>query len=321
MANSVGQNNPTSKPIRFKNTDTSAEWYKNKIKFENELNLSPIIQSNDSIHLRFKLDASVVDIGLNKNKTIGGQTCTYIYKTHKKTKHSYSTYTQLTHIDSSSACLIFECYHKIANIPTQDSIKSWNYGFDGSTFNIQISEQTSYLYKSYWSPYNFVDRIPEAKRIQEFIDTLYSILKLNEKRHLLMESQGEGFYTNDFFESTYLPSEQTRKILLEQRPNLIYLDSMKPLLIQYLKDTLNKIVSQNPNLVKHSEINLYFSKRNKLIEVTTCCRSKNLLEKIAYRRKKRALKKAFKHISPSFIKSKYTYRIRLLIHQNGVTVY
>ena len=317
-----GQNNLTSKPIRFKNTDTSEKQYKNTIRFENSLNLSPIILSNDSIHLRFELYSSFVDIGLTKNKTIEGQICTYIYKTLKGTVRSYKkTSTQLSNIDSSSASRIFECYQKIAKTPTQDSIKSWNYGFDGSTFNIQISNHTSYLYKSYWSPYAFVDKIPEAKKIQEFIDTLYSILQLNEKRNLLMDSLGEGFYTNDFFEYTFVPSERTKRKLLRQRPNLIYLDSMKALLIQYLEDTLSKISFHNPNVVKNTEVSLYFSKRNRLIDIKISWKSYTFFEKMHQSKKKRAFKKAFKHIKPSFMKSKYTYSIRLKILYNGVIVH
>ncbi len=66
----------------------------------------------------------------------------------------------------------------INQIPSDKFIQNWNHGFDGITYFFQFKDDSCYSFKNYWTPP--AQSIPEAAKIQNFINSFYKISGFSE---------------------------------------------------------------------------------------------------------------------------------------------
>ena len=63
----------------------------------------------------------------------------------------------------------------VDTIPDDAYIADWKMGFDGIDYKLQQKKDSTYTFKSYWSPFLFKE-LPQAIVIQHFTDELLNIV-------------------------------------------------------------------------------------------------------------------------------------------------
>jgi hypothetical protein len=176
-------NIPTYK--NYQNQIDTTLWFKWKDSLAEKLNLSNLQTSNDIFHFRFWTDIQAVDIWTTDSSTYFGTVTNYAQRYNRKlySKGIYQidkVFSNKINLDSSKARKIFNLLGtlNIVNIPTDDKIKGWQHGFDGTEYIIETSNKSQYDFKTYWTPSLFADTLIEAKQIQTLVDRLFNDFKI-----------------------------------------------------------------------------------------------------------------------------------------------
>lgn len=310
--NIYGQNDKKILIPFSENGDTSY-WYLNRYERYKKLNLTNIETNTDDFHFRLWLNGQIVEIWTQDNKTFFGALINYIdsnerFDIKKQKTNTYKTFSNQVQLDTSIARQTYILYKTINSIPTEDSIIEWKSGLDGITYVFEISTPTFYSFKSYWTPSIQDSNLIEAKQIQKFIDEINQILNLDVEYDKFFSTLKPGCYTiNHCLIMTKLSQEQI-DFILENKPYMDYLNSVKDTLNNYLSDTLTKILNKYGDLkCNNIKFLLVFSEKNKLIKITTNNDLHDFMEKILFYKCRRKIKKAFKLIKVDFVHSKIVY--------------
>ncbi|MEO7119480.1 MAG: hypothetical protein ABIY62_00200 [Ginsengibacter sp.] len=176
-------NIPTYK--NYQNQVDTTLWFKWKSALAEKLELPNLQTSKDTFHFRFWTDIQVLDIWTFDNSTFFGLVTNYAQrydpKLLKKGTHQVDTvFSNNIQLDSSIAKNIFQLLEKlnIVNIPSDDKIKGWQQGLDGTEYIIETSNKSQYDFKTYWTPSIFAKTTIEAKQIQTLVDKFYNDFKL-----------------------------------------------------------------------------------------------------------------------------------------------
>ena len=158
---SAGQTKSVNIPINSV-SDTSY-WFKRLEKYTFDKKLPDLVKNLDSVHLRISTIEEAVDVWTNDFKDFKG-TVTAFVKCGKYQAYNYTTISKP--IDNKTASQIFQLLNRdeILVIPTDNKIKGWGQGFDGTETLIEYSTPQLYYFKEYWSPYGFKE-IKEAQLI------------------------------------------------------------------------------------------------------------------------------------------------------------
>lgn len=163
------------------NGDTSF-WYKYQIKQLRKLSLPSLDTSLNKECYRVWTDKQVIDIWQSSNGTFNGNLITwtdeYVPYNEKPTNRSYIKVKSLTGDTAQSAQHLFVS-SGILSLPTDDSIKGWQSGFDGIEFIIEHSTQNSYTFKTYWTP-KAQDSLAEAIQVQTFVDSIFALVNAQQ---------------------------------------------------------------------------------------------------------------------------------------------
>lgn len=158
------------------NGDTSYS-YKYQTKQVRKLSL-PFLQSLlNKEYYRVWTNKQVIDIWQNQSGIISGTLTTwtdeYIPNNEKPTNR---TFIKVNSLSQDTANLVRQLFisSDILNLPTGDSIKGWQNGFDGITYIIENSSKNNYYFKTYWTP-EAQDSLIEAKRVQLFVDSAFTL--------------------------------------------------------------------------------------------------------------------------------------------------
>ncbi len=183
--------------INYKNEIDTSLWFKSTYDLVREINLKDLQNSTDTFHFRFWTDSQAVDIWTIDHNSYFGQVtdfaCRYNDKLFRKGIYKIDKiYSNQFSIDSAKARQIFDFidFHSIGAIPTDDKIKGWGQGLDGQEYLIETSTSTTYDFKTYWSPWVFVDSVNEARRIQALAEYLYNDPKINDYHQKLELPKG-----------------------------------------------------------------------------------------------------------------------------------
>jgi hypothetical protein len=153
------------------------------------------INKIDSKHcFRFWNGVYIIELKHIDNDLIG--TVTFMvqqYRTKKEGRIYYKTSTLTDRTTKQIQELVDN--HNLIQLPTDKMISNWDKGLDGITFITEHCNNSSFSFKSYWTPRSFEDKVPEAKRFVEFLDELNSIEELNEL--------GNKFWTRQPFTTYY----------------------------------------------------------------------------------------------------------------------
>ncbi len=306
-----GQNNKTINIPHHKNRDSTL-WYKWQHEREDKLKLTNLISCTENFHFRFWTTGQAVDIWTNDYKSFFGRLTNYSYsyepfdydKQKRKPSRTFSNQVQLdTSLARQSYCLI----NAISSIPDQDSITGWGQGFDGITYFFETSTPVYYSFKRYWTPTAQDSNLIEAKQIQKFVDSIYTILNLSIEFDKFFTTLKPGLYTNDNFMISRKLTEKQIETWKKYKPNRDYMASVKDTLNNYLSDTLTKIFQKYGELECYNHFYLKFSKKNTLIKITTNSHFLNFKDRMDSYKCRRKIRKAFKDVQFDFVHSKVSY--------------
>lgn len=164
-------------------TGDTSFWYKYQNKQLNKLSLSSLDTSSSKEYYRVWTNRQVINIWQNSNGTSGGDLITwtdeYVPYNEKPTNRTHVNVQPLT---SDTAEFVRQLFLSsgILKLPTDDSIKRWQQGFDGITYVIEQSTNDSYSFKTYWTP-KAQDSLREAMQVQMFIDSAFSLVNAQQK--------------------------------------------------------------------------------------------------------------------------------------------
>ncbi|HBS87796.1 MAG: hypothetical protein A2W91_11225 [Bacteroidetes bacterium GWF2_38_335] len=290
----------------YENGDT-CYWYKIFQKKTSDLHLQNLLTSTDTFHFRFQDHSHVVDVFTTDNKTYHAMiTCyTYSYISDDKKKKP-KVYSVQVESDPVLAEKIFYFAKQIDTIPTEDLIKGWNNGCDGVTYLFESSNPSSYYFKTYWTPKAQDSIVREAKIIQNFVDSLYSCLKLHEKFQSFFSTLKPGSYTNGSMIITK-PSKKQIKRSIKYEPYRAYLETVNDTLNKYLSDTLTTLLQTNKADFFYRTYYLKMSSKNKLKKIKTDEDFNAMDSKKNYKQNKKNIRKAFRRIKIDFVHSKVSY--------------
>lgn len=153
-------------------------WYKYAKELEEKIELTDFEKRTNEFSFRFRNYGQVVEI-IKDSTNISGSVTNYIYY-RKKEKSERKTLFKKEFLSEIQAKNIYEIVQnaEVLELPSDKDIKNWSQGFDGITYIFERADKSTYSFKNYWSPHS--REIPEAVRIQKFINVLKDTLKLVE---------------------------------------------------------------------------------------------------------------------------------------------
>ena len=172
---SFGQSKDVSIPINNK-IDTSY-WYEVQQNKYSKAGLPNLINSSDTLHIRFSNEVQAIDVWTNDFKTFYGTFTNFTTSTGQEIFFSDKSY-----LDTGIAKLVYKIFIELSifNIPTIQKIPKWEQGFDGKEFIIEYSTPKIYSFKEYWSPSYFKNKIKMAATIDSLTHRLEETLQMQQ---------------------------------------------------------------------------------------------------------------------------------------------
>jgi len=183
-------------PVNIKGDTTSL--YQWSFKLHGKLKLKDLTKTSEPFHFRFWQDGQAVDLWTTDNKTFQGLSTNYIWE--YKPRHSAKPskiFTAQYRIDTALSRQAYKLFGKdsISGIPSEEKIKGWNQGLDGTFYLMEISSSNAYAFKSYWTPTAQKD-LKEAGRIEGFIENLNKVLHLSVFSQKFQSTLRGGTYSD-----------------------------------------------------------------------------------------------------------------------------
>lgn len=152
-------------------------WYAYQQQLCKKLHLTDVIHDSCRNHFRLWTDTRIVDVCRERCRT----TSTLIRWTEEVVPHNEAPtgriYKQV--ISAESAGLRIDTLIKdsrIEAIPDQSLIKGWQQGLDGTEYLIEYTTDSTYYFKTYWTP-TAQENVKEALVVQHFVDSMLSIVE------------------------------------------------------------------------------------------------------------------------------------------------
>jgi hypothetical protein len=207
--------------------DTSF-WYGHQKRNLNKLSMIPLDSSCNGRSLRIWTDKQVIEIRESADGKMNGRLISWADEQVPSNETSTNrTFVMTRQIMSDTAFAISELFWHgdIAVLPTDDSIASWQHGFDGITYIIEQSSGCAYSFRSYWTPIAQGD-LKEAKIVQSFIDSVLVFADANTALKLFTKAIPYESYSNGGFGIAVrvLTPKQRKKYAQERRK---YLSTLK----------------------------------------------------------------------------------------------
>jgi hypothetical protein len=308
---------------QYKNGDTTL-WYIWQQEKDDKLKLPHLISTTDSFHFRFWKEGQAVDIWTNDYQTVFGQLINYTnsYQSHdddKRKQKPGKTFSSAVQLDTLLALQVMELMKTIDSIPSEESINGWENGCDGVTYILETSTPTHYYFKSYWTPTAQDSTLLEAKQIQSFVNSVTTLLSLNEEYNKFFGALKPGSYREGMVVTTKFTRQQ-RKRWVKDIPHRQYLESIEDTLNQYLSDTLTKRLAALGGINCYSPFVLQFSPKNKLTKISLDKHFYDLVDRMEYRKCKRKIRSAFSEVEARFVNCKRSYSKIFNYYDNNVTI-
>ncbi|SEH95309.1 hypothetical protein SAMN02927937_02348 [Paenimyroides aquimaris] len=172
----------------------TAYWYKYAKELEEKIELTDFEKTTSKFSFRFRNYGQVVEI-IKDSTNISGSVTNYLYYRRKENSERKTLFRK-EFLSEAQAKNIYEIVQnaEISELPSDKDIKNWSQGFDGITYIFECADKSTYSFKNYWSPEG--QKIPEAARIQKFINVLKDTLNLAEdyERFEVNLPKRTGFY-------------------------------------------------------------------------------------------------------------------------------
>lgn len=132
------------------------------------------ILENRGNSFRLSTYGSMIEIQRNESEYFGS--LTYFVSEVDDSRTDKRVFKRTFNIDNQIVKTLFDLLDssRIDEIPSSKLIENYRYGFDGITYFFENKSNNQYSFKNYWSPNS--QNIPEAIKIQDFIDQFYKIV-------------------------------------------------------------------------------------------------------------------------------------------------
>ena len=276
-------------------------------------------------YVRIYLSAQQVDLYSNDGRTYNGfllNTATQ-FGPEKKDKWGNressedKLFYQRTRLDSAVCTKVARALFVSGQdtIPSSDSIKSWERGWLDCFCGIGFSFYSNSRRKS--NEYSCVceqgDTVKYAGIVKANYNMLYKEFNLDTS-HIRFQDflPGGHAYTTGtiwiMYKSSDKENRRYNKAAKKHKADWDYLDSIKDSLNKYLSDTLTKLFKTDSNFDSYHSFILQFSKRNRLIRIISTDKDFiDIGDWIDYHRDKKKIRRAFRKVNASFVKTKIKY--------------
>lgn len=165
----------------YEDGDTSL-WYKWRIELCDQIKLDSVQNSENNWHFRLWTNKQAIDIW----EDVDGRTFSKLTSWSKEhtpydevpTNRIFYENILLDSAKTNKLIKLIDSTH-IKNIPDEDSIESWEQGFDGITYIIETADSNEYFFKTYWTP-TAQGSLKEAIVVQDFVDRCLEITDSKE---------------------------------------------------------------------------------------------------------------------------------------------
>jgi hypothetical protein len=170
-------------------------WYSRTKELASVFYLKDITTFSEPFHFRFWTETQAIDIWTPNNKTYQGKIIHYASEVREDKQDTIERiHSHIINIDTSTARKIYQyvMQQQLFTIPTQDSIKDWGYGFDGTTYFVEYSTPSLYSFKDYWLPE--IQPLKEAKVIVNVLHFLQQTLNMDTDWDAFAKTLPQGCY-------------------------------------------------------------------------------------------------------------------------------
>lgn len=207
----------TSKP----NGD-STFWFKYQTAIARKLSLPLLDTSTKAEYVRIWTNKQAIDLWREMSGEISGTLTTWTdeYAPYNE-EPTNRTFIKANELNGDSLRLLRELLtsSNILFLPTDDSIKGWQQGFDGITYIIEHSTKDSYSFKSYWTP-QAQDSLKEAIHVHTFIDNAFSLANAQTVwKEFSKQIPFESYYNGGPGIALRVLTEKQRKAYKKERQN------------------------------------------------------------------------------------------------------
>ena len=161
----------------YESDGDSTFWFKYQTTITRKLSL-PLLDTTTRVeYFRIWTDKQAIDLWFDENENFAGTLTTWTdeYAPYNE-EPTNRTFTKAKKLTLDTALLLGKLISSsgISYLPTGDSIKGWQNGYDGITYVVEHATKNNYSFKTYWTP-KAQDSLQEAKLVQSFIDTALSL--------------------------------------------------------------------------------------------------------------------------------------------------
>jgi len=200
----------------------STFWFRHQTAIARKLSLPLLDTSTKAEYIRIWTNKQAIDLWQEYDGEFKGILTTWTDEyTHYNEEPTNRTFIQTKQLSGDSIRLLVELLKssKILFLPTDDSIKRWQQGFDGITYIIEHSKKDNYTFKSYWTP-KAQDSLKEAIQVQTFVDNAFSLANAQAVwKEFSKEIPFESYYNGGPGVAVRILTEKERKAYRKERQN------------------------------------------------------------------------------------------------------
>lgn len=161
------------------------------------IGLPDLMISHDSIHIRYWMENTAVDIWTkDRNKWTGIVSHhTVVMKSEGVDIKAGKYYSKRENLAPEEAKKSYELFRQsgVLEFPSDGQIRGWQEGDDGAEYLLELSTPGNFSFKAYWTP-DAQNGVPEASSIDSLNHQLERLLELRSRWSSFLDSLPPGCY-------------------------------------------------------------------------------------------------------------------------------
>lgn len=172
----------------------TSRWYQLHQAENKQIGLSDLRQSKENLHFRFSSEIQAIDIWTGEDDSFYGTFANFTKRVNPAEPDKF--FSNKINLAPAVARQIYDLFKEleIFSIPTDDKIKGWQQGFDGTTYTVDYSTPETYSCKKYWTPSVYKDKLKEAASIDSLVNKLQALLQMRKSFGAFIDSLPLGCY-------------------------------------------------------------------------------------------------------------------------------
>lgn len=169
---------------------------KNKYQLEQKLQIPIVEFSQHNKYYRLSYFTTIIDVWKDSLNNYDGFITKYIFERKNNSPKTDTIFKKYILNEFVSKKIVDEI-DSINDIPDNEHIKGWKFGFDGITYFFKLLNEQDYLEKSYWSPDSQDSTIVEVRKIKYLLETIKSAVNADSlKVDFEKIYKSNHYYTN-----------------------------------------------------------------------------------------------------------------------------